>query len=185
MCKTAVIISALLFLNLYSRGQHNSKKISFIYEVDSILNHIKDLKNDQVILYYPNGAIRYGIILWSKGNISGGLAFKKTTSNFSVKNISKENINKSLLLNQFRDSFDVFKKYISTGGYNTSHDFNIAWFYSVNMKTDTVIRLMSEILGGRDHFGRMIYLKFEKLYDLSIPSTSSSTWRKKRQLKRK
>ncbi len=183
MCKIAMIISFLFFFNLHSRGQDSSGKITFIYEVDSILNHIKNLKNDQVILYYPDGAIKYGIILWAKANIRNGLAFKKTANSFLVKDISKKNINKSSLLNQFADSFEVFKKYIPTSSYNTSHDFNVVWVHSVNTKTDTVIRPMSEIIGGSDRFGRAIFLKFEKLFDLSISSNSSPTWRKKRQIR--
>lgn len=183
MCKIAMVISSLLFLNLHSRGQDSSGKATIIYEVDSILNHIRDLKNDQVILYYPDGAIKYGIILWAKENITNGLAFKKTTKKFLVKEISKKNINQSLLLNQFADSFDVLKKYVPGSSYSISHDFNIVWVYSVNTKTDTVIRPMSEIIGGSDSFGRAIFLKFEKLFDLSMSSNRSPTWRKKRQVK--
>jgi hypothetical protein len=77
-------------------------------------------------------------------------------------------------LNQFADSFGVLKKYVSTVPYNMSDDFNIIWVYSANMKIDTVIRSMSEIIGGGDCFGRSIFLKFEKLFEITMHPNSSA-----------
>ncbi len=180
MYKIALIVSCLFFLNLYLKAQDSIVKNNFIHEVDSLFKHVKDLKNEQAILYYPDGAVKYGIILWRKENMSNGLAFKKTKNNFLVKKINKKNISQSKLFSQFADSLDIFKKYVPASTYNISHDFNVVWVYSANMRTDTIIRPMSEIIGGSDRFGRSAFLKFEKLFDLSKPSNSSPSRRKLR-----
>jgi len=174
MYKITLIVSCLFFLNLYLKAQDNIDNNTIIHEVDSLLRYVEDIKSDRFILYYPNGSIKCGVLLWEKENTKKGIAFEKTNKNkFLVKQINNKHIIQSFLFNQFEDSFEIFKQYVSPQPYVISHDFNTLWIYGDCIKKDTVVRPISEIIGGSDRFGRSAFLKFEKLFDLSKPSNSS------------
>lgn len=174
-----LIFLCFFFLNSDLKSQEKSSKINIIYEVDSLIKNIKKSENDQLIIYYLDGASKSGIILWKTNNIKNGVAFRKAYDKFVVKNISVKNINGSRLLNQFADSFEVFQKSHPYASYQMSHDFNLVWIYTTKKGTDSICKKFSDIVGGGDQIGRYIYFKFDKLYDLSMPPLKYSARRKK------
>ena len=113
--------------------------------------------------------MKSGIILWKKQTVTKGLVFRKPRDKFEVITIAKKYIDQVTPFEKFSDSFKVFKNYIPDNRYKLSHDFDMVWIYFTNMRTDTVCRKISEVIGGGDQTGRNMYLKFEKLYYLSMP----------------
>lgn len=166
--RTMIILFLFFLFNLNLKGQEKKIKITLIHEVDSLVNRIKKNENDQLIIYYPDGALKSGVILWKANDVNNGVSFRKVKNKFEVKNISNINIYQSGIMNQFADSFEVLKKSLPFGSYEMSHDFNLIWIYITKFSADTVYKKVSDVVGGGDQTGKYTYLKFEKLYSLSM-----------------
>ena len=173
-----LIFLSLFFLNLKLISQERHAKAVLIYEVDSMVNTIKKTGIDQMVIYYSDGAIKTGIVLWKVNNVQNGIAFRKVSDKFEVENIGKKSINHNMLLKEFADSLELFQKPYLSNDDDLSHDFNLIWIYNTKLNVDTVTRKISGIVAGSDRIGREMYNRFENIYQLTMPPFKNSLRRK-------
>lgn len=168
IAKLFLFVFVQLWLHLYANSQPNLvlNRDSIITEVDSLYNVAKAFGSEEVLVFYSDGALIGGLVVWKLKESEYGVAYRKLQGEkIKVKKIRNKYLSKYKPFNAYLNSINYVKNDTIEAHY-TSHDYNVIWIYDKLNKTDTTLIKSSKLLTNGETPYSKLYFNFLNLYSI-------------------
>lgn len=159
-----VLVQLWLHLNVKAQSNFSLNKDSIIAEVDSLYNSARTFGAEKVLVFYTDGALVGGLVVWKLKGLEYGVAYRKLRGEkVKVKKIVNKYFAKYKPFDTYLNSIDYVKSDTIKAHY-TSHDYAVTWIYDDLNKVDTTSINSSKLLTNGDTPYSRIYFTFLNLY---------------------